>query len=311
MAWITHRQFDDFIVQRWQNSLSLVPKLRKLAGDLIIWNKDIFGNLFRRKQTIRARLEGIQRRLAESGQRHLLKLEAQLRKEYNDILNQLELLWFQKSRMEALRDGDRNTRYFHLSTTVRRRYNRVEGLQNQAGDWITEPDHVRRLVADFFASLYSEPVPEFDTDDILQDQFPRISHESLTQLERPFTFTEVQTALFSMGSFKAPGPDGFLAFFYQRFWSLVRDSVFQMVLSMLGGQSLPKGLNETYITLIPKVPHPQLASQFRPISLCNVCYTLITKVIVQRLKNILPELIAPTQTSFVPGRQIGDNIVIM
>ena len=114
-----------------------------------------------------------------------------------------------------------------------------------------------------------------------------------------------------MGAFKAPGPDGFPAFFYQRFRSLVKDSFCQMALSVLGGQSLLQGLNETYITLIPKIPHPQLASQFRPISLCNVCYKLITKVIVQRLKNILPELVAPTQTSFVLGRQIGDNIVIM
>ena len=74
---------------------------------------------------------------------------------------------------------------------------------------------------------------------------------------------------------------------------------------------MPPGLNDTYITLIPKVPHPERVSQFRPIGLCSVVYKMISKCIVQKLKRVLPRLVSPIQSSFIPGRQITDNVIVM
>ena len=88
-------------------------------------------------------------------------------------------------------------------------------------------------------------------------------------------------------------------------------NVCDLVLRILNGEPIPEGLNDTYLALIPKVENPQHVTQFRPIGLCNVAYKLITKVLVQRLKKVLPGLISPFQSSFVPGRQITDNIIIM
>lgn len=82
------------------------------------------------------------------------------------------------------------------------------------------------------------------------------------------------------------------------------------MLEVLAGNGIPPSLNSTFITLIPKVDVPDSPKQFRPIGLCNVTYKIITKVIVNRLKTIFPKLISPTQASYVPGRQITDNIVI-
>ena len=84
-----------------------------------------------------------------------------------------------------------------------------------------------------------------------------------------------------------------------------------MVLPVLSGHPLPSALNDTFITLIPKVPNPETVTQFRPIGLCNVTYKLITKCLVNRLKKVLPDLISPIQSSFVPGRQITDNVIVM
>ena len=74
---------------------------------------------------------------------------------------------------------------------------------------------------------------------------------------------------------------------------------------------MPSGLNDTFLTLIPKVPKPERVAQFRPIRLCNVIYKLITKCIVNRLKQVLSDLISPIQSSFVPRRQIADNMIVM
>lgn len=69
-------------------------------------------------------------------------------------------------------------------------------------------------------------------------------------------------------------------------------------------------VNYTDICLIPKVPNPELVSQFRPISLCNVNYKILTKIIVNRLKPFIPRLVSPCQAGFVPGRSIHENIVV-
>ena len=82
------------------------------------------------------------------------------------------------------------------------------------------------------------------------------------------------------------------------------------VLSFLNSATLPEHLNHTFITLIPKVKNPELVSQFRPISLCNVLYKIFSKVLANRLKKILPHIITEHQSVFTKDRLISDNILI-
>jgi hypothetical protein len=83
-----------------------------------------------------------------------------------------------------------------------------------------------------------------------------------------------------------------------------------LVLDILNSGVMPKNLNLTRIALIPKVTTLTCVTKFRPISFCNMLYKLISKVLANGLKKILPHLIAPTQIAFVPNRLITDNILV-
>jgi hypothetical protein len=109
---------------------------------------------------------------------------------------------------------------------------------------------------------------------------------------------------------KAPGPDGLQAIFYKKFWNICGAEVTREVLQAVNTGVIPNGWNDTTVVLIPKVDDPESITQFRPTSLCNLIYKTISKMLARRLKGILPEVISPMQSAFVPGILITDNILV-
>lgn len=98
--------------------------------------------------------------------------------------------------------------------------------------------------------------------------------------------------------------------FYQKSWELVGDNVCDFVIKMWDNPYEITKVNKTDICLIPKVENPTLVTQCRPISLCNTIYKTLSKIVVKRLKVHMNNLISPSQTGFVPGRIIHENIII-
>jgi hypothetical protein len=114
-----------------------------------------------------------------------------------------------------------------------------------------------------------------------------------------------------MAALKAPGPDGFTAGFFQQNWATIHIEICNAILYFFQTSVLDPKINVTNIALIPKVDSPCSVTDFRPISLCNVIYKLISKVLANRLKKeILPEIISLFQSVFIPGRLISDNIIV-
>lgn len=113
-----------------------------------------------------------------------------------------------------------------------------------------------------------------------------------------------------MGAFKAPGPDGLQAIFIQSQWKVVGASFCNMILEIFREHVKVREVNQTLITLIPKVEQVCNIRDFRPISLCNVAYKVITKILAQRLRVVMGALVNPCQSSFIPNRQSRDNIIV-
>ena len=104
-------------------------------------------------------------------------------------------------------------------------------------------------------------------------------------------------------AFKAPSLDGLNVGFFHRFWLLVGDTVREEVKGIFSLGRILDYLNQTIITLIPKCQNPETFNHYRPINLCNTVYKIVTKIIVARLRPLLPGLVSPLQTAFVPVKK--------
>lgn len=109
---------------------------------------------------------------------------------------------------------------------------------------------------------------------------------------------------------KSVGPNDFSAAFFQHFWDLISKEIFKCCKGCLSEGSFPVNLNDTTLVLIPKKDNAERMTNLRPITLCNVLYKILVKVLANRLKEILPYAISKNQSAFVPGRDILDNVLV-
>lgn len=140
--------------------------------------------------------------------------------------------------------------------------------------------------------------------------FPIIGDTMFQMLQRPVDDIEIKNTIFSIKPLKAPGVDGLHVGFFQSQWNTVGPSVCRFIKETFSSSHLPEEINKTLLVLIPKTDYPISLKMYHPISLCTVVYKTITKIIANRLQFILPQLIGPHQTSFVPGRHIIENIIV-
>ncbi|XP_061350360.1 uncharacterized protein LOC133295534 [Gastrolobium bilobum] len=307
--WLEHPGFKIMLEEEWRKSGGTMSNLMGLIPTLRHWNINTFRNIHKKKMTLLRRLDGIQRNLERGHNPFLENLEIELSLELDLTLDMEEQLWFQKSRANWIRDGDRNTRYYHTIAVARRRKNKVLSLKNEMGIWIRSEDALKSLASNYYSNLFADDQP-VRTWLSTQVNWPSLDPADCHLLSKPITREEIKVAFFQMGPHKAPGNDGFPAIFYHRNWDLIADQVCNDITGFFNNPEGIKSVNDTLLVLIPKVDIPEKIDQMRPIALCNVLYKATTKIIVNRLKGVMDKLVSPFQTSFVPGRVIHDNIII-
>ncbi|KAL0295664.1 UNVERIFIED_CONTAM: hypothetical protein Scaly_3093600 [Sesamum calycinum] len=194
---------------------------------------------------------------------------------------------------------------------MRRASKRVFQIINEDGHTLTTQEDVVNEFVSFYQRLLGDRRREFIDLRYLRPWARHVlTQEESQELVQSVTREEIKDAFFDIAEDKAPGPDGYSSGFYKAAWPVIGEEMIKAILEFFTTGRLLKQVNTTILALIPKVRAPSTVSDFRPISCCNVLYKVITKIIVQRLRLVLDKLISPSQNAFVPGRSIGDNILL-
>ncbi|KAK3205547.1 hypothetical protein Dsin_019593 [Dipteronia sinensis] len=160
---------------------------------------------------------------------------------------------------------------------------------------------IQRIIESYFSQLFTAQQPsEETTRKVLSCVCHSLSQRYKDFLALDFNGVEIRKAVFNMHPTKAPGPDGLPTIFFQKYWDSVGPSVTDACLKCLNSGSSLLAVNDTLICLIPKVTRAERMTEFRPISLCNVVYKIVSKALSNRLRTVLSEVISEAQSAFIP-----------
>ncbi|KAJ9561650.1 hypothetical protein OSB04_006810 [Centaurea solstitialis] len=215
----------------------------------------------------------------------------------------------QRAKVKWLSEGDSNTKFFHMVVKEKRHAQQIHAIRKVDGTFVYDDDvpiafveNLKMLLGTRDETLVPEMPPHLFVNTLsLQDALFMI---------RPIEDVDIRNAMFSIGNEKAPGSDGYSARFFKAAWSVVGEDVSTAIHNFFYRSTLDKELNHTLLCLLPKTPNSSSVTDFRPISCCNVLYKCISKILVNRIKPYLDGLVSRSQSAFIPGRRIVDNILM-
>ena len=213
-----------------------------------------------------------------------------------------------RSRTQWHQEGEKNYHYF-LSLEKRNATRKsVQFIQNE-NQMITNPKAILELFTETYKEKYSaHEVTMIDTAAIRKNISTKINETERLNFEKPITLAELTIAINTMKKGKTPGSNGFSVDFFRCFWKEVGTFLHRAFISCYTQGKTPPTHRESVITLIPKAGRSSHSLKgWRPISLLNVDYKIISTAVSNRFKQIISKVISPSQSAYIKGRYIGEN----
>ena len=171
-------------------------------------------------------------------------------------------------------------------------------------------EDIKSKASKHFGELFTAQ-PIIDDAELL-DLVPRlVKNNDNATLNHKITLEEIKEAVDDMEDDRAPGLDRYNINFIKVCWEIIKSDLFKMVSKSQRCDKIGGSTNSAFLALIPKEKDAKSFDRFQPISLCNIGYKIITKIMDRRLKHILPYLILENQGGFIKGRKIWDNIILV
>ncbi|WMV24639.1 hypothetical protein MTR67_018024 [Solanum verrucosum] len=313
--WRKHKNFKKIVAENWIVEFAGNPfiefhaKMKKVKKALTGWSKEAFGNIFQQIATmedvIKVKKDQLEIQPSASNRADLNKVETELKK----FLRLEEEFWRQKAGMKWFTEGDMNTKFFHSYVKGRRKRLHIAEIVTEHGITLTSNDQIGQAALEFFGEQFQEN--DYVDDYAMLDHIPRcITNEENDAMCSLPTNEEVKKVVFKLKGSSACGPDGFTGHFYQDCWEIIGEDSTKMVKAFFCGQELTRFITHTNLVLLPKKETVKHFSDLRPISLSTFMNKILSRLIHERMVMVLPKLISPTQSGFVRGRSITENVLL-
>ncbi|GKV35410.1 hypothetical protein SLEP1_g43679 [Rubroshorea leprosula] len=314
-AWLDDQGCRELISEVWNNEktqgwagFKLKEKLKATKNALREWSRNFVEQVDAKINSSRVVIEQLDLK-GEQGQ--LTEEEINKRKEaLLDIwknMNTKERMAQQKSRKTWLVNGDANTKFFHNCVKGKWRITKMNSIQIKDSQ-LVEPTIMKEEIANFFENMFKEE--NCERPKLEGISFQQITEQENASLVAPFSEDEIKAAVWDCECSKALGPDGFNFRFFRREWETIKGDVIGFIKEFQEKGKLVRGLNSSFIVLVPKVNNPQRIEEYRPISLIGDVYKILGKLLANRLKKVLDQVIGKQQMAFISGRQLMDGVVI-
>lgn len=288
-------------------------KLKHLKPIIRELGKEKLGNLTKKAKKAHGDLCEKQQRTMHNPSDNAVWEEAEAYERWLHIAGLEEDFLKQRAKLHWLHVGDQNNTTFHNAIKSRHAQNNIREIRCLDGCTATKQSKIKREAERFFSDFLNFQPANYQgaTEEELGDLIDfRCTTADYNMLVNDVSEEEIRKVLFAMPENKSPGSDGYSSEFFRTAWPILGNDFIVAVHSVFMFGFLPKAINSTIFALIPKKEDSLEMKDFSPIPYCNVLYKVVSKILANRLKKILPRLVLENYSAFIKGRLLMENVLL-